>query len=124
MKCKRGHEDWYVRGRYKRCNVCFLDTVARHYQNKKLGTSPETREHKYQLRPLSQMLSLMPSDRTTCNKGHELKDNVRYEVTSRGLTQWRCKTCEAFKTKRRYGIKVESTLKEMLGKDESPWDVL
>jgi len=130
MKCKRGHEDWYVRGSYRRCKECHRETLSRHYHNQKISSGKD-RKQKHKARPLGKDIArLFPAAlekrlMTKCKSGHQLTgENVRLEIDSKGRTHRRCKACDRLRALRKYGVEIPSTGRDMILSTINPWDGL
>lgn len=129
MKCKQCGtvDDYYVRGKYRRCNECHRRSKSRQYHNEKIN-SPKQRNHQPS-RPLSKEIArLSPAIlekrlKTVCIRGHSLTgENVRLDTDSRGRLHRRCLSCDRLKQRKKYGIAVESDMVKLM--QPSPWDSL
>lgn len=126
MKCKKcGSDDWYVRGKYKRCTPCHNKTQLEAYHNRKIGLGRQ-RKQKYTARPLSQEfgyihpLFVEKKLQTVCKRGHELSgDNVRLDLDSKGRTHRRCRKCEYLRHRQDYGLPVVSEVSKLM--EDKPW---
>jgi hypothetical protein len=129
MKCKKcGTDDWYERGRYKRCRQCHRETMLRSYHNRRLGitkTSKQARPRNFSkdLAVLDNPTAIAKRLQTTCVRGHELSpDNVRIDVDSKGRQHRRCRKCERVKNHKKYGIPTPSDMKDLLASTINPWE--
>jgi hypothetical protein len=130
MKCKKCNtEEWYVKGKYRRCIECNRQAVSRYYQNKKIGVERSRKINKS--KSVSQVIARITTDglknrtKTVCVRGHELTmDSVRIEVDRNGVQHRRCRACENLKNYKKYEIPVPSAMKELLNKELNPWDFL
>lgn len=126
MECKHcGSDDWYVKGKYKRCIPCHANNQRKTYHARKAGTYYQ-RTHKYQAKPLAESIKVLSGKhlKTACHRGHEYtQENTRLEITSKGQIVRRCIKCIYLKSVRRYGNKVDSYAAKMLSSN-SPLDRL
>jgi len=123
MRCKKcGSEEFYVRGKYRRCTPCHNEAQAKAYHNRKISAE-KTRSSKYQPRPLSQALASIPNNQQVCKRGHELNgSNVRLDLDSKGRYHRRCKKCEYLTSRKKYGLEIESSMAKLLA--PSGWERL
>jgi hypothetical protein len=126
MKCKKcGNDDWYVKGRYRRCTPCHNEVQLAAYHNRKLGVS-KVRKSKHTSRPLAQRINIAPLPRSqmvACSKGHEFtQENTRLEVDNKGRVHRRCLRCEYLQGRKRYGLETPSKLRKLLQEKDNPWD--
>jgi hypothetical protein len=119
MKCKKcGADQWYRRGKYKRCIPCHNKNQLKSYHNRKLGIE-RGRQSKYRPRPLSKTMTSQPIVQTVCSRGHELSgDNVRLDLDSTGNFHRRCKKCEYLASRKKYGLPVNSDMVKLLAPNE------
>lgn len=127
MKCKKcGQEDWYVRGKYKRCIPCHNKAQLASYHNRKLGIEKQ-RKSTYKSRPLAEQLKLISQKKmqAACTRGHNLTgDDVRLEIDSKGRMHRRCLKCERLRSRKRYGLETPSEIAQLLGGKVRPWEGL
>jgi len=121
MKCKKcGGEDFYVRGRYRRCVPCHNEVQLKSYHNRKISAE-KSRNSKYTPRPLSQKLNAHVQVKTVCKRGHELSDdNVRLDLDNKGNYHRRCRKCEYLTSRKKYGLPVNSDMVRLLA--PQPWE--
>jgi hypothetical protein len=126
MRCKKcGGDDWYVKGKYRRCIPCHNEIQLAAYHNRKQGGSTAGKRSTLKARPLSQTLAVLrqTQQQTSCSRGHEFTDeNTRLEVDGKGMTHRRCKQCERIKYRRRYGLDTPSRISELMQEKDNPWD--
>lgn len=130
MKCKRcKSDDWYTRGKYRRCKECHRKTALASYHSLKIGSTSDKKVKAS--RPVAQQLaglskvSLEKRLTTKCKYGHELTtDNVRLEIDRKGKGHRRCKRCEYLKNYRRYGKELPSIVRDLMRAGDKPWESL
>lgn len=124
MKCKKcGQEEWYVRGKYRRCIPCHNKAQLTSYHNRKLGIE-KVRKQSYKSRPLAEQLKTISQKKMqlTCHRGHNLTgEDIRLETDSLGRVHRRCLRCEKLRSRKRYGLSTPSELAELLGGKAKPW---
>ncbi len=127
MKCKKcGQEEWYERGKYKRCIPCHNKAQLASYHNRKLGIE-QPRRAGYKARPLAEQLRTISQKKIQeqCHRGHNLTgENIRLEIDDRGRTHRRCLRCERLRARKRYGLETPSEVAELLGGKVRPWEGL
>lgn len=131
MKCKKCKtDDWYERGKYRRCKECHRKTSLASYHALKIG-SEQRRKNYTPARPVSEQLAglygkaLEKRLQKVCSAGHQLtEDNVRLETDSKGRTHRRCLRCEHLKNYKRYGKELPSKVRDLMRAEDRPWESL
>lgn len=120
--CKKcGSQDFYVRGKYRRCTPCHNEVQLRAYHRRKISDE-KSRNSKYKPKPVSRQLKGSKAIvQTVCKRGHELsEDNVRLDLDSKGNYHRRCLKCEYLASRKKYGLPVNSDMVKLLA--PAPWE--
>lgn len=125
-RCRKcGAEEWYQRGKYRRCTPCHNTSQLAAYHNRKVGIE-QGRRSQHKARPLAEQLKFsQKKEQTACHRGHLFDEqNTRIEVDNKGRFHRRCRKCELLRYRRRYGIETKSQAKELLDQTQRPWERL